>query len=95
MNNIFFLLFSILNSCNYCHAHCSARDNLVGDYVHSSIFYFRFLKDAAEIIVANIECEGVFRKSGAVSRQKEIKVRPHLKLFLFALSLPCLETLGR
>lgn len=31
--------------------------------------------DAEEIISENIDCEGVFRKSGSVSRQKEIKVK--------------------
>ena len=30
--------------------------------------------DAADIILANADSEGIFRKSGAVSRQKEIKV---------------------
>ena len=30
--------------------------------------------EAAEIILANADSEGIFRKSGAVSRQKEIKV---------------------
>ncbi|KAL4237260.1 Rho GTPase-activating protein 6 [Mactra antiquata] len=33
----------------------------------------KFLIDAADIISENIENEGVFRKSGAVTRQKEIK----------------------
>ncbi|XP_052769615.1 uncharacterized protein LOC128209571 isoform X2 [Mya arenaria] len=33
----------------------------------------KFLVDAAKIISANIDNEGVFRKSGAVSRQKELK----------------------
>ncbi|WAR20522.1 RHGBA-like protein [Mya arenaria] len=34
----------------------------------------KFLVDAAKIISANIDNEGVFRKSGAVSRQKELKL---------------------
>ena len=36
--------------------------------------FLRFLVEAAEIILANADSEGIFRKSGAVSRQKEIKV---------------------
>lgn len=38
--------------------------------------------DAAEIIISNINNEGVFRKSGAVSRQKEIKVRQNIIVFI-------------
>jgi hypothetical protein len=51
---------------------------------------FRFLVDAAEIILENIDNEGVFRKSGAVSRQKEIKV---LNRFIFVWLLILLKFL--
>ncbi|KAJ8308536.1 hypothetical protein KUTeg_013410 [Tegillarca granosa] len=33
----------------------------------------RFLVDASDVILENVEQEGLFRKSGAVSRQKELK----------------------
>ncbi|XP_045176312.2 uncharacterized protein LOC123536882 [Mercenaria mercenaria] len=51
---------------NYlAHVHCV--------HVPNCGYVAKFLVDAAEIIVENIDNEGVFRKSGAVSRQKEIK----------------------
>ena len=42
--------------------------------VNKILCFLRFLVEAAEIILANADSEGIFRKSGAVSRQKEIKV---------------------
>ncbi|XP_060585598.1 rho GTPase-activating protein gacU-like isoform X2 [Ruditapes philippinarum] len=51
---------------NYlAHVHCV--------HVPDCGYVAKFLVDAAEIILENIDNEGVFRKSGAVSRQKEIK----------------------
>lgn len=43
---------------------------------------FRFLVDASDVILENVEQEGLFRKSGAVSRQKELKVCFKLNLKL-------------
>lgn len=51
---------------NYlAHVHCV--------HVPDCGYVAKFLVDAAKIISENIDNEGVFRKSGAVSRQKEIK----------------------
>lgn len=43
---------------------------------------YRFLVDAAEIIRKNSMAEGIFRKSGSINRQKELKVWLNLIFFL-------------
>ena len=46
---------------------------------------------------ASITTDGTISFNISYSRTKgmDLLIRPHLKLFLFALSLPCLEKLGR
>ncbi|ESO84455.1 hypothetical protein LOTGIDRAFT_236248 [Lottia gigantea] len=58
-----------------------SASNIFGNYLsHVPCVYVgdcgyvpKFLVDAEEVIVANITQEGIFRKSGAISRQKELK----------------------
>ncbi|XP_005095441.1 uncharacterized protein LOC101862256 isoform X2 [Aplysia californica] len=45
-----------------------------GSFIPEYGYVPQFLIDAAKIIDANLDSEGIFRKSGAVSRQKELKV---------------------
>ncbi|XP_050406492.1 rho GTPase-activating protein 11A isoform X2 [Patella vulgata] len=42
-------------------------------YVSDCGYVPKFLVDAEEVIVNNVNQEGIFRKSGAISRQKELK----------------------
>ena len=45
------------------------------------VHYIRFLIQATQILDKHIDIEGLFRKSGSVARQKELKVCD-LKYFL-------------
>lgn len=53
------------------------------------VFFTRFLVNIMDLIEKNVECEGIFRKSGSVSRLKDLRVfRYVLQLFIcFELSL--------